>query len=209
MYPDSISWAAFSVPQGKYEWLVMPFGYKNAPQVFQRRIYGIFRKYSDFCLVYIDDVLIASHTEEDHIEHLRIIIAEFDNHGIIISHKKMLLFQEEIDFIGVHIKHGKISPLDHITKKILNFSDKINDIKQLQSFLGLLNCDTYYLTDLAEKRRSLTTKLKGTEKTNPFNWTKDDIEIMTKQKEEFKNILGLEMSNAEDIFIVETYASDK
>ena len=50
MHPDSISWTSFSVPQGKYEWLVMPFGYKNAPQVFQLRIDGIFRKYSKFAL---------------------------------------------------------------------------------------------------------------------------------------------------------------
>lgn len=54
----------------------------------------------------------------------------------------------------------KISLLDHITRKILDFPDKINDIKQLQSFLGLLNC----ATDFAEKRRSLTAKLKGTKK---------------------------------------------
>ena len=121
----------------------------------------------------------------------------------------MLLFQEKIDFIGVHIRHGNISHLDYITRKIIDFSNKINDRKQLQSFLGLLNCATYYLKDLAEKRRNLTAKLIGTEKTNPFNWTKDDIDIMTKLKEEVKNILRIDMPNAEDIFIVETDASDK
>lgn len=58
MHPDSIEWMAFIVPQGLYEWLVMPFGIKNAPAVFQRKMDNYFSKYENFIAVYIDDIFI-------------------------------------------------------------------------------------------------------------------------------------------------------
>ena len=56
---DNIPITAFSTPRGHYEWLVMPFGLKNAPQIFQRKMGKIFFDYSAFIIVYIDDMLIA------------------------------------------------------------------------------------------------------------------------------------------------------
>ena len=51
---------AFNAPQGMFEWLVMPFGLKNAPGVFQRKMDNAFKQVRKFCAVYIDDVLIYS-----------------------------------------------------------------------------------------------------------------------------------------------------
>ncbi|KAJ8448727.1 hypothetical protein Cgig2_011348 [Carnegiea gigantea] len=61
---------AFSTPQGQYIWNVMPMGLKNAPQIFQRRLDNIFNDYADFCLVYVDDILIFSSNIADHAIHL-------------------------------------------------------------------------------------------------------------------------------------------
>ena len=57
MDEESIPLTAFSVPQGHYEWIVMPFDLKNAPQIFQRRMDNIFKDLNHCCLVYIDDIL--------------------------------------------------------------------------------------------------------------------------------------------------------
>ena len=54
---DSIPIIAFSTPRGHYEWFVMPFGLKNTPQIFQRKIDKILSNYSYFIIVYIDDIL--------------------------------------------------------------------------------------------------------------------------------------------------------
>jgi len=48
---------AFSTPQGQYIWNVMPMGLKNAPQIVQRRMDTIFSDCSDFCLIYVNDIL--------------------------------------------------------------------------------------------------------------------------------------------------------
>ena len=51
MHPDSIPWTAFSCPEGHFEWLVMLFGLKNAPSIFQRKMDNIFRDNDSFVAV--------------------------------------------------------------------------------------------------------------------------------------------------------------
>lgn len=73
MQKESIPWTAFSVPRGKYKWMVMAFGLSIAPQVFQRRMDDIFREHLDYYMVYIDDVLVASASESEHFKHTKAI----------------------------------------------------------------------------------------------------------------------------------------
>ena len=84
MEEDSIQYTAFSTPQGKYEWLVMPFGLKNAPQIYQRKMDNIFRKFDEFLIVYVDDILICSNTKEEHRNHLMQFINECKKEGIVL-----------------------------------------------------------------------------------------------------------------------------
>jgi len=51
---------AFSAPQEYYEWITIPFGLKNAPQIFQRRMDNIFKDLNHCYLVYIDEILMFS-----------------------------------------------------------------------------------------------------------------------------------------------------
>ena len=64
MDEKSIPLTTFSAPQGHYEWIVISFGLKNAPQIFQRRMNNIFKGLNHCCLVYIDYILIFSKTIE-------------------------------------------------------------------------------------------------------------------------------------------------
>ena len=51
----------------------------------------------------------------------------------------MQLFQQTIKFLGVIIGNDKILVQPHISKKTITFPDKIEETKELQKFLGLLN----------------------------------------------------------------------
>ncbi|GJR99256.1 Orf y [Tanacetum coccineum] len=66
MDEESIPWTVFLVPGGLYEWLVMPFGLKNVPAVFQRKMDKCFKGTESFITVYIDDILVFSKNEKEH-----------------------------------------------------------------------------------------------------------------------------------------------
>lgn len=66
IHPNSIEWTAFICPNpiGHWEWIVMPFGLKNAPVIFQAKMDRKFANYTDFVIVYIDDILVFSKTRK-------------------------------------------------------------------------------------------------------------------------------------------------
>jgi hypothetical protein len=77
----------------------MSFGLRNAAQSFQRFIdevlFGI-----DFCYSYIDDILVASVSEEEHIKHLQIIFERLREYSLVVNPKKWVFGQSEVKFLG-------------------------------------------------------------------------------------------------------------
>ena len=139
----------------------MPFGLKNAPQIFQRMMDRIFCKYS-FILVYIDDILVFSKTFHEHIKHLEFVFEELINYGLIVSRTKIKLFKNQIEFLGLELENVQVKLQEHIVQKINNFPDKLEDLKTLQSFLGLLNYARPYIKNLSQLAGPLYSKTKIT-----------------------------------------------
>lgn len=113
-----------------YQWRFVPFGLKNAPALFQKRMDFIFGMY-DFIITYIDDILIHSRNLQMHLAHLEILFQEVRAHGIVLSEKKMVLFQNDIDFLGIHVIYGHIQMELHVLTKLGEFHDELKDTKMI------------------------------------------------------------------------------
>jgi len=93
----SIPLTAFSAPQGLYKWIVMPFGLKNVPQIFQRRMSNTFKDFNHCCLVYIDDILVFSKTIEQHIDDVLVFIQRCIDHGIILERTSAFMLNKKLN----------------------------------------------------------------------------------------------------------------
>src|SRR5258706_11369746 len=87
---ESDEWkTAFRSYYGLFEFLVMPFGLTNTPATIQRFMNDTLREFLDqFCVVYIDDILIYSKNKKEHWEHVRRILAKLKESGLYASVEK-------------------------------------------------------------------------------------------------------------------------
>ncbi|PKA60956.1 hypothetical protein AXF42_Ash019945 [Apostasia shenzhenica] len=168
----------------------MSFGLKNAPQIFQKWMNLIFSPYNKFILVYIDDILVFSSTYEEHIQHLEIAKELFIKHSIILGKNKIELCKQKIEYLGKIINQGEISLQEHIITKIKKFPDTFETLKQLQSFLGILNNGRKYLPRLSEHSKNLQEKLTEINRQYKRNkekaisrWETDKIKIQLNEPE--------------------------
>ncbi|XP_066584056.1 uncharacterized protein [Prorops nasuta] len=87
MHEEDIGKTAITTPWGLYEYLVMPFGLKNATQTFQRYINHIFRDL-EFVFIYVDDILVMSDTEQQHQVHLEKVFERLQQNNFTVNLQK-------------------------------------------------------------------------------------------------------------------------
>ena len=80
---------SFSTRYGSYEYLVISFGLTNAPAFFMYLMNSVFMLEPDkFVVVFIDDILIYSKNDEEHAQHLRIVLAQLREHKLYAKFSK-------------------------------------------------------------------------------------------------------------------------
>ncbi|KAH0820316.1 hypothetical protein GEV33_002475 [Tenebrio molitor] len=174
---------AVNTPFGLFEFTRTPFGLRNAAQTFQRFMNELFQGL-DFVYVYIDDILIASHTEEEHFRHLKQVLERLHRHNVVINPKKCTFGTAEISFLGVKVTSEGVEPLPDKVEAICNLTFPTTS-KQLQRFLGMVNYYRRWIPQAAKTQAPLNALLNGcTRREVPIEPTEETKTAFEKCKED-------------------------
>ena len=112
MAKKSQQYTAFMVgSMGVYEFLRMPYGLCNTPATFQRLMQNCLGELNlTYALIYLDDVIVFSHTEEDHLHRLRVVFGRFLEHRLKLKPSKCHFLQDEITFLGHQVSVQGMKP---------------------------------------------------------------------------------------------------
>ena len=196
---------AFRTPLGHYEYLVMPFGLRNAPSVFQRFVQDIFSEViGKFVQVYLDDIIIYSSNNTSHIDHVKTVLNLLISNGLYAKLEKCDFHVKSTTFLGFTVSSTGLIMDASKLNSILEWPTPTN-IKDLQSFLGLCNYYRKFIKNFAKIMEPLRNLLK---KNVTFIWDESKDEAFNKLKSAFKDNEFLIFPDPEKEFILETDASD-
>ena len=124
MAPESQQYTAFTVGNlGFYEFTRMPFGLCNTPATFQCLMQNTLGELNlTYCVIYLDDVIVYGHSEEEHLERLRIVLECFREFNLKLKPSKCSFFQSEIVYLMHHVSKEGICPSDANIRAILGVS---------------------------------------------------------------------------------------
>ena len=147
MAEEDVHKTAIRTPFGLFEFLRMPFGLRNAAQSFQRYVDHVTQEL-DFVFVFIDDILVASRDEKQHLKHLRLLFERLSKHGLVINPKKCTFAVSTLKFLGHRVSTEGLRPLPEKVQAICEYPVP-KTVKQLQRFLGMLNFYRRFVKNIA------------------------------------------------------------
>jgi len=132
--------AAFRTNQGLFEPLVMFFGMTNSPATFQTMMNDIFRDLiaEGIMVVYLDDILIFTRTEEEHAKAIRRVLQVLQEHKLFLCPEKCEFCKERIKYLGLVISENEVS-MDPVKVTGVRGWPTPENKTDIQAFLGFVN----------------------------------------------------------------------
>lgn len=198
---ESQPWLAFTVDGQQYQWTRLPQGFHNSPTVYHQAL-RIHLTSSDKAQViseiiqYVDDVLIASETAQEHEKDVRALLDYLCSKGHKASLEKAQIMQKEVIYLGQKISKGKRTITQDRTKAIRETPDPTT-VQELRKFLGLCNFNRSWVDSYTEIAQPLYDLLKG----NPHS--KENITLSEEARTAFKTLKKV-LSEAPAIGIPDT-----
>ena len=165
-------------PLGFYECDTMPFGAINAPATFQRLMHDYLGDLNmNWCIVYLDDIIIFSDTKEEHLKRLEAVFQKLAAAGLKLKPSKCFFFREEIEYLG-HVVSGKGIATNPKKIEAVTKWPTPKTIYDVRSFLGFVGYCRRFIKDfskIAKPIREVITGLenqsKRTAKKTLIEWT--------------------------------------
>lgn len=156
---EDVHKTTFRSPLGSFASRVMSMGLTNAAPTFQRLMDSVFGDL-DFVSCYLDDILIASRSAEEHLQHLATVLARLKKHQLLARETKCAFFMTEIKFLG-YIFSAQGKSVDPSKTAALCQLPAPDTIMELQRWLGAVNYYSAFIPKFAEITVPLTDLLKA------------------------------------------------
>jgi hypothetical protein len=161
---------SLSTRYGLYEFLVMSFGLTNAPAYFMYLMNSIFMNELDkFVVVFIDDIVIYSKNEDEHVKHLRIVLQRLRDHKLYAEFSKCEFWLDSVKFLGHTISEDGISMDPSKVQEVMDWKPT-KSVHQIRSFLGLAGYYRRFIPDFPRMAKPMTELLKKGVK---FVWSEE------------------------------------
>ena len=177
--PNSRRLCTIVLPWGKYEYLRLPMGLCNSPDIFQEKMNQLM-KGLQFCQAYIDDLLVLSRQGglDQHLNNLEQVFSRLQEAGLKVNISKSHFCQTELKYLGYIINRQGIKPDMKKVQSILQI-ERPHNRRSLRKFLGLVN----YYRDMWPRRSHFLAPLSSLVSINVrWNWSDECQKAFTQIK---------------------------
>ena len=167
MAEDDKGKTAFVCHKGLFEFNVMPFGLSSAPPIFQElmdKVLGPIK--NQFAIAYLDDILIYSKTEEEHVQHIQQIFQRLEDAGLKLKPSKCDFFKKEVRYLGHVLSADGIKP-DPDKVSVIKQLRVPNTVREIRSVVGMASYYRKFIPNFSDVVKPLT---ELTKKNAKFMW---------------------------------------
>ncbi|CAM8975442.1 unnamed protein product [Rhodiola kirilowii] len=194
---------AFKTKDGLYEWLVMPFGLSNAPSTFMRLMTQVLKPFiGQYVVVYFDDILIFSHSQDEHISHLRLVLKTLQEHKLLINLKKCCFLTNKLTFLGYIVSDVGLQ-VDESKVQAIRDWPQPKTVHEVRSFHGLATFYRRFIRNFSTIMSPITECLKK----GKFNWSEAAASAFQLIKDKLTTAPILVLPDFNKVFQLETDAS--
>ncbi|CAG2220461.1 unnamed protein product [Mytilus edulis] len=195
---------AFVCHKGLFEFNVLPFGLASGPSLFSELVTEVLQGLEHFSTAYIDDILIFSETEEEHLGHIQQVFDRLRQHKLKLKLKKCNFLQNETNYLGFIISKDGLKPDPEKVKAIQGMKAPSN----VREVRGLIGCLSYYRRFVPSFSKIAEPIVALTRKNKVFNWTTTCQEAFEKLRDELVKVPLLAYPDLNKPYVLYTDASD-
>ncbi|GJW82464.1 putative reverse transcriptase domain-containing protein [Tanacetum coccineum] len=203
---EYISKTAFRTRYGHFEFTVMPFRLTNAPAIFMDLMNRVCNPYLDkFIIMFIDDILIYSKSEEEHEVYLKTILDLLKKEKLYAKFSKCEFWLKEVQFLGHVVNRDGIHLDPSKVESVKNWKTPESPT-EIRSFLGLVGYYRRFIENFSKIAKPLTLL---TQKNKTYVWGDKQEEAFCILKEKLCNALVLTLPDEPNDFVVYCDASNQ
>jgi len=154
---NSQKFVVINTHKGLYKFKRLPFGVASAPAMFQKVMDSILQGIPGV-RCYIDDIIVTGATEGEHLNNLEQVLQRLQNHGVRVKLSKCRFMKNTVEYLGLQVDAEGLHASSNKIKAVLDAPQPRN-VKELRSFLGMMNYYRKFIPKLAMILKPLTSLL--------------------------------------------------